>query len=90
MQRQGIFAKAGVLGEHKAINHSLSVNSGDLHTNKVECAFSLLKRASIGTWHKVSAKYLEAYLDEMSFRFNNRTITIYSAILFSKCWKQIT
>jgi transposase-like protein len=66
-------AKAGVLGEHKAINHSLGIYSvGDLHTNTVESAFSLLKRGIIGTWHKVSAKHLEAYLNEMAFRFNNR------------------
>ncbi len=26
----------------------------------------------MGTWHKVSAKHLPAYLDEMCFRFNNR------------------
>jgi transposase-like protein len=66
-------AKAGVLGEHKAINHSLGVYSiGDLHTKTVESAFSLLKRGIIGTWHRVSAKHLQAYLDEMSFRFDNR------------------
>jgi histone deacetylase complex regulatory component SIN3 len=34
--------------------------------------FSLLKRGLVGTWHKVSAKHLPAYLDEMCFRFNNR------------------
>jgi hypothetical protein len=32
----------------------------------------LLKRGIIGSWHKVSAKHLPAYLDEMKFRFNNR------------------
>jgi len=26
----------------------------------------------VGTWHKVSARHLPAYLDEMCFRFNNR------------------
>src|SRR5947209_15949710 len=45
---------------------------GDVHTNTVESAFSLLKRGIVGTWHKVSAKHLPAYLDEMCFRFNNR------------------
>jgi transposase-like protein len=66
-------AKAGVLGEHKAINHSKGVYViGDLHTNTVESAFSLLKRGIMGTWHKISAKHLPAYLDEMTFRFNNR------------------
>lgn len=45
---------------------------GVLHTNTVESAFSLLKRGIVGTWHRVSAKHLPAYLDEMTWRFNNR------------------
>jgi len=66
-------AKAGILGEHQAINHSTGVYVvGDLHTNTVESAFSLLKRGIMGTWHKISAKHLPAYLDEMTWRFNNR------------------
>jgi transposase-like protein len=57
---------------HKTINHSKHYAHGDVHTNTVESAFSLLKRGIVGTWHKVSAKHLPAYLDEMCFRFNNR------------------
>jgi len=38
----------------------------------VESAFSLLKRGIVGTWHRISAKHLQAYLDEMTWRFNNR------------------
>jgi hypothetical protein len=45
---------------------------GDITTNGIESAFSLLKRGIIGCWHKVSAKYLEAHLEEMTFRFNRR------------------
>lgn len=45
---------------------------GDLNTNTVESALSLLKRGIVGTWHRVSAKHLPAYLDEMTWRFNNR------------------
>jgi hypothetical protein len=26
----------------------------------------------VGTWHKVSTKHLQAYLDEMGFRFERR------------------
>jgi len=59
-------------GVHKTINHSREYAHGDIHTNTVESAFSLLKRGIVGTWHKVSAKHLPAYLDEMCFRFNNR------------------
>src|SRR6266478_4620752 len=57
---------------HKTVNHSREYVHGDVHTNTVESAFSLLKRGIFGTWHKVSAKHLPAYLDEMCFRFNNR------------------
>jgi len=58
--------------KHQTICHSKEYAAGDVHTNTVESAFSLLKRGIVGTWHKVSAKHLPAYLDEMCFRFNNR------------------
>jgi transposase-like protein len=59
--------------KHKTIKHKDRVYvDGDIHTNTIESAFSLLKRGIIGTWHKISAKHLPAYLNEMSFRFNRR------------------
>ncbi|MEX2227652.1 MAG: IS1595 family transposase [Dehalococcoidia bacterium] len=45
---------------------------GDVHTNTVEGVWSLLKRSVVDSYHQLSAKHLPAYLDEMSFRFNNR------------------
>jgi len=60
-------------GKHKVIKHSSGVYvMGDIHTNTVESAFSLLKRGILGTWHRISAKHLPAYLEEMEFRFNRR------------------
>jgi orotate phosphoribosyltransferase-like protein len=66
--------ESGILGgKHETIKHKDRVYvRGDVHTNTVESAFSLLKRGIMGTWHKISAKHLTAYLDEMSFRFNRR------------------
>ena len=59
--------------KHKTIKHKSGIYAdGDIHTNTVESAFSLLKRGIVGTWHKISAKHLPAYLDEMTFRFNRR------------------
>ena len=56
--------------KHKTIKHKDGVYvRGDIYTNSIESAFSLLKRGIIGTWHKVSAKHVAAYLDEMAFRF---------------------
>lgn len=58
---------------HETVNHSAEqwVN-GDVHTNTVENVWSLLKRSIIGSYHKVSVKHLDAYLDELEWRFNNR------------------
>jgi transposase-like protein len=67
-------AEAGVeQGKHKRIQHKSQIYvQGNVHTNTVENAFSLLKRGIMGTWHRISAKHLPAYLDEMTFRFNRR------------------
>jgi transposase-like protein len=59
---------------HITVNHHDGISvDGDITTSGIESAFSLLKRGIIGSWHKVSAKHLPAYLDEMTFRFNNRS-----------------
>jgi len=65
---------AGIHGsKHETIRHKDRVYvQGNVHTNTVESAFSLLKRGIVGTWHRISAKHLAAYLDEMQFRFNRR------------------
>ncbi len=59
--------------KHKTIKHKAGLYvDGDITTNGIESAFSLLKRGIIGSWHKVSAKHLPVYLEEMTFRFNRR------------------
>jgi hypothetical protein len=61
--------------EHHKIKHSQKVYvRGDVHTNTVESAFSLLRRAVIGTYHQLSIKHLQRYLDEFSYRYNRREI----------------
>ncbi len=63
----------GVVEDHETVNHSIEewVN-GKVHTNSAENVWSLLKRSIIGAYHKVSVKHLDAYLNELEFRFNNR------------------
>jgi len=58
---------------HETVNHSANEwVHGDVHTNSVENIWSLLKRSIVGSYHKVSKKHLDAYLDELEWRFNNR------------------
>jgi transposase-like protein len=57
---------------HRVIDHARSYAMGDIHTNTIESAFSLLKRGVYGTFHKVSIKHLGRYCNEFSYRFNRR------------------
>ena len=45
---------------------------GIVHTNTLENVWSLFKRSIVGSYHQVSVKHLDRYLDEFEFRFNNR------------------
>jgi transposase-like protein len=58
---------------HQTVNHSIKEYvRGEVHTNTVESVFSLFKRSLVGSFHQISAKHLDRYLDEFSFRYNNR------------------
>lgn len=58
---------------HGRIKHkSGSYVRGDVHTNTVESAFSLFKRGIVGSFHKISLKHMQRYLEEFAYRFNNR------------------
>ena len=58
---------------HETVNHHQDEwVRGDVHTNSVEGIWSLLKRSIVGSYHQLSVKHLDAYLDELEWRFNNR------------------
>jgi transposase-like protein len=57
---------------HGVIDHANSYVDGKIHTNGLENFWSLLKRALGGTYISVEPFHLFRYLDEQSFRYNNR------------------
>ncbi|HUS11389.1 MAG TPA: IS1595 family transposase [Pyrinomonadaceae bacterium] len=57
---------------HNVINHAERYVEGNVHTNGIENSWSLLKRTLKGTYVSVEPFHLFRYLDEQSFRFNNR------------------
>ena len=56
---------------HEALNHSANeyVN-GLAHTNGIESVWAVLKRGLMGTFHHVSVKHLDRYVNEFTFRLN--------------------
>ena len=58
---------------HETVNHSEEQwVIGDVHTNSIEGVWSLFRRSLMGAFHKMSAKHLDRYLEELEWRFNNR------------------
>ncbi len=60
---------------HAVIDHAEAYVDGAVHTNGLENFWSLLKRAIKGTYISIEPFHLFRYLDEQSFRFNNRKMT---------------
>ncbi len=60
---------------HKVIDHAVEYVNGHVHTNGMENFWSLLKRALKGTYVSVEPYHLFRYLDEQTFRFNERKDT---------------
>lgn len=57
---------------HYVIDHAESYVEGKVHTNGLENFWSLLKRGLKGTYISVEPFHLFRYLDEQTWRYNNR------------------
>ena len=67
------YQKVGKLYDHNTVVHSkLQYVKGLTHTNSIENFWSLFKRGLVGSFHKISEKHLDRYLDEFVYRFNGR------------------
>ena len=66
-------AYEGLPFNHEAVKHSVSEYvRGMAHTNGAESFWSMLKRAHMGTYHKLSPKHLDRYVQEFAGRQNMR------------------
>ena len=73
---------------HSVINHAEAYVDGIVSTNGLENFWSLLKRALGGTYVAVEPFHLFRYIDEQSFRYNNRGTN--DAGRFIKTLSQVT
>jgi hypothetical protein len=69
----GGYRRLGFRFPHGVIDHSTGHHVvGAIHTNTIEGFWSIIKRGVVGTFHKVSKKYLPLYVADFQFRYNNR------------------
>jgi transposase len=74
---------------HKAINHGKGqYANGLVTTNTIEGFWSQLKRSMDGTYHVVSPKYLQNYVNEFVFRYNHRAVAI-CPVLLARAGKRV-
>jgi len=67
---------------HDIINHSeKKYGRGIVYTNTIEGFWSQMKRSIDGTYHVVSRKYLQFYVNEFVFRYNLRDVVVYPVLL---------
>ncbi len=63
--------------KHRRVNHgSKQYVRGNSHTNTIEGFWSQLKRSIHGTYHAVSPKHLQSYVDEFSYRYSKRKLEV--------------
>jgi transposase-like protein len=68
--------------QHQVVDHAIEYVNGNVHTNGLENFWSLLKRSLKGTYVSVGPFHLFRYLDEQSFRYNNRNMTDLDRFVF--------
>lgn len=75
----GAYRKLARMGySHTTVNHAkLEYVRGTAYTNTIEGFWSQLKRSMDGTYHAVSPKYLQNYLNEFVYRYNRRTTLVF-------------
>jgi len=66
---------------HLRIDHSKAFSDGEIHTNNIESFWAILKRAVYGIYHHISVDYMQRYVDEFCFRYNNRDKDMFTMVL---------
>ena len=65
---------------HRVVRHSQKEYVvGAVHTQTIDGFWSLIRRGIMGTFHKVSAKYLPLYVAEFEWRKTTGTTRTFSA-----------
>ena len=86
-------AYKGIPFEHESVHHSVGEYVRDMaHTNGIESFWATLKRAQKGTFHKISPKHLQRYVNEFAGKHNIRdqdTIDQMNAVIAGMVGKRL-
>lgn len=77
------YSKIGKNGYiHRKVNHGRKEYvKGEVYTNTIEGFWSQMKRSIDGTYHAVSPKFLQSYVNEFVWRYNHRSSMMFSLLL---------
>lgn len=83
---RGYKALGKEVAHHDTVHHSAyEWARGEVHTNTMEGYWGNLKPSIRGTYRSVSAKYLQTYLNEFSFRRNHKDECLFDALRERLC-----
>jgi len=66
---------------HLRVDHQKAFSEGEVHTNNIESFWAILKRAVYGIYHHISVDYMQRYVNEFCFRYNNREADMFNMVL---------
>ncbi len=71
------YSKIGTLYPHQSVSHGKGQYvKGEAHSNTMESFWATFKRGYYGTYHTMSKKHLQKYVNEFVFRHNSRTASL--------------
>ena len=86
----GSYSRIGRFFRHSQVRHAQGEYvRGQVHSNGIESFWALFKRGYIGVYHLMSAKHLQRYVDEFTYRFNCRAGEYDFAPLFSDMMERV-
>lgn len=68
--------------KHIILNHSKGImRLGKYNTSRLDSFWTTIKRAIVGQYHRINPNYLQSYLDEIAFKFNNKGKNLFNLLL---------
>lgn len=68
--------------KHVVLNHSKNIMAvGKYNTARLDSFWTTIKRAIVGQYHRISKDYLQSYLDEIAFKFNNKGEDLFNLLI---------